>query len=184
LLFIQKMVTFIEMNLTDGVLAATSILHQRANDIRQQRVNWQSYLQSQMITQEDYQFISSFESSNGEQRNQFLQQNRNQCSKTFLSLLSHISKDQTIQYVLCMLDDLILEDKSRVEIFKEYSKKKKESVWDPFLNLLNRNDGFIQNMTALIISKIACWSKTEPLDGSDLQIYFTWLRDQLKLTVN
>ncbi len=133
-------------------MAATSILHQRANDIRQQRVNWQSYLQSQMITQEDYQFISSFESSNGEQRNQFLQQNRNQCSKTFLSLLSHISKDQTIQYVLCMLDDLILEDKSRVEIFKEYSKKKKESVWDPFLNLLNRNDGFIQNMVRLLFS--------------------------------
>ncbi len=105
-----------------------------------------------MITQEDYQFISSFESSNGEQRNQFLQQNRNQCSKTFLSLLSHISKDQTIQYVLCMLDDLILEDKSRVEIFKEYSKKKKESVWDPFLNLLNRNDGFIQNMVRLLFS--------------------------------
>jgi V-type H+-transporting ATPase subunit H len=51
-----------------------------------------------------------------------------------------------------MLDDLILEDKSRVEIFKEYSKKKKESVWDPFLNLLNRNDGFIQNMVRLLFS--------------------------------
>jgi V-ATPase subunit H len=33
-------------------------------------------------------------------------------------------------------------------IFREYAKKRKESVWAQFLNLLNRPDTFIQNMAA------------------------------------
>ena len=37
------------------------------------------------------------------------------------------------------------DDKSRVEIFKEFAKKNKESVWVPFLHLLNRDDRFIVN---------------------------------------
>ena len=31
---------------------------------------------------------------------------------------------------------------------RDYSRKRKESVWAAFLNLLNRPDGFIQNMTS------------------------------------
>jgi hypothetical protein len=44
-----------------------------------------------------------------------------------------------------MIDDMLQEDKSRVEIFKDYAKKSRDSVWGPFLNMLNRPDGFIVN---------------------------------------
>ncbi|RWS30120.1 V-type proton ATPase subunit H-like isoform X1 [Leptotrombidium deliense] len=166
-----------------GFLSATSVLHQRANEIRTQRVNWQSYLTSQMISEEDYQFIITFDTANAEQRVTILNENRTQCAKTFLSLLGHIAKDKTIQYILIIIDDMLNEDKSRVEIFKEYCKRRKESVWNPFLHLLNRNDGFIHHMTSRIIAKIACWS-VELMDGVDLHIYLNWLRDQLKIQGN
>ncbi|RWS16001.1 V-type proton ATPase subunit H-like isoform X1, partial [Dinothrombium tinctorium] len=166
-----------------GLLAATSLLHQRANEIRTQKVNWQSYLTSQMITEEDYNFIVTFDNSTPEQRIKFLHENRMQCAKTFLNLLGHIAKDKTIQYILILIDDMLNEDKSRVEIFKDYCKKRKESVWNPFLHLLNRNDGFIHHMTSRIIAKIACWSM-ELMDGVDLHIYLNWLRDQLRIPGN
>ncbi|XP_069705696.1 V-type proton ATPase subunit H isoform X1 [Periplaneta americana] len=161
------------------MLAATSVLQQQATEIRTQRVNWQSYLQSQMISQEDYSFIVAFDNADAAGREALLRDNRNQCAKTFLNLLGHVSKDQTIQYILIMIDDMLQEDHSRVEIFREHSSKKRESVWGPFLNLLNRPDGFIMNMTSRIIAKIACWSQ-ELMDRSDLQFYLTWLKDQLK----
>lgn len=69
-----------------------------------------------------------------------------------------------------------------MEIFHEYANAKKESVWAPFLNLLNRQDGFITNMTSRIIAKIACWAQT-PMERSDLHFYLTWLKDQLKAQV-
>lgn len=101
-----------------------------------------------MISQEDYNFVVAFDSATGDEKEKHLKENRIQCAKTFLNLLGHISKEQTIQYILIMIDDMLNEDKARVEIFREYAKKIKESVWAPFLNLLNRNDGFIQNMVS------------------------------------
>nr|CAG4640767.1 EOG090X044C [Eulimnadia texana] len=165
------------------MLTATSALQLKANEIRTQSVNWQSYLQSQMISNEDYSFIKEFVNLEGAKLDDFLNINRAQCAKTFLSLLEHVSKDQTVQYILTIMDDMLQEDRTRVEIFREYAKKKKENVWSPFLNLLNRPDGFIQNMTARIIAKLACWSK-DLMDGSDLHFYLTWLIEQLQLANN
>uniref|UniRef100_A0A1B6DSM1 V-type proton ATPase subunit H n=2 Tax=Clastoptera arizonana TaxID=38151 RepID=A0A1B6DSM1_9HEMI len=165
------------------MLAATSVLQQQATEIRAQRVNWQSYLQSQMISQEDYSFITAFDNADASTREALLKEKRTQCAKTFLNLLEHVSKDQTIQYVLVMIDDMLQEDKKRVEIFREYSLKKREPVCGQFLNLLNGSDGFIINMTARIIAKVACWG-SELIDTSDLQFYLTWLKDQLVLNNN
>merc|ERR1712156_1325138 len=100
-----------------------------------------------------------------------------------MNLLSQISKDATIQYLLTLLDDLLQEDKSRVEIFKTFYANRAESVWTQLLTLLNRPVGFIMNMTARVIAKMACWS-CELMQGSDLQFYLTWLKDQLRAPNN
>lgn len=165
------------------MLAATSVLQQQASEIRGQRVNWQSYLQSQMITQEDFKIISEFDHGDSAAREKLIKEKRGQLAKTFLSLLEHVSKDQTIQYVLVMIDDMLQEDHKRVEVFREHSARKREPVCGQFLNLLNGSDGFIVNMTARIIAKIACWS-SELMDSRDLNFYLGWLRDQLKITNN
>ncbi|KAG9511360.1 V-type proton ATPase subunit H [Fragariocoptes setiger] len=155
----------------------------QANEIKANRVSWQSYLQSQMINQEDFNFVTTFERLSGEQRDRFLKENREQCARTFLSLLDHIAKDQTIQYILILIDDMLSEDRTRVEIFREHSKNLKVSVWNPFLMLFNRTDGFIINMSCRIIAKIACWSSVL-MEGPDLTLYLSWLRDQLRAPNN
>jgi len=160
------------------VLVATSLLQQRAQEVRTQRINWNSYLQSQMIDKEDFDFISNFDGADAETRRNLIQQNPLQLPKTFMHLLNQISKDATIQYLLTLLDDLLQEDKSRVEIFKEYMAQKKESVWTHLITLLNRPVGFIMNMTARVIAKMACWSR-ELMQGADLQFYLTKLKDEL-----
>lgn len=82
-----------------------------------------------------------------------------------------------------MIDDLLQEDRSRVDIFHEYASKRKESVWGPFLNLLNRQNGFIVNMASRILAKLACWTH-EQMPKSDLHFYLQWLKDQLTLNVS
>ena len=56
-------------------------------------------------------------------------------------------------------------------------------MWTQLLTLLNRPVGFIMNMTARVIAKMACWS-CELMQGSDLQFYLTWLKDQLRAPNN
>ncbi|XP_041774941.1 V-type proton ATPase subunit H-like isoform X1 [Anopheles merus] len=98
-------------------------------------------------------------------------------------MLSHVSKDQTIQYILVLIDDLLQEDRTRVQIFHDYANKKKESVWAPFLNLLNRQDGFIVNMASRVVGKLACWGQ-EQMPKSDLHFYLQWLKDQLTVVIS
>ncbi|KRF81293.1 V-type proton ATPase subunit H isoform X3 [Drosophila novamexicana] len=161
------------------MIAATSVLQQQAADIRTKTINWASYMQSQMISQEDFQAISALDKS----RASYLAQNSTQVVKTLLNLVSHLSKDSTIQYILVLLDDLLQEDRSRVDLFHETSGKLKQCVWGPFLNLLNRQDGFIVNMASRILAKFACWGH-ETMPKSDLNFYLQFLKDQLATNNN
>jgi V-type H+-transporting ATPase subunit H len=136
-----------------------------------------------MISQEDYAIVTKLDATAPEVRSSLLREKPNECAKMFLTMMAHMAKDQTLQYILTMIDDLLQEDKSRVEIFREYARKNKESVWSPFLAMLNRTDGFIVNQTSRIIAKIACWSK-EQMEGADLNYYLTWLKDQMKISGN
>lgn len=36
-----------------------------------------------------------------------------------------------------------------MEIFRDYARRNKESVWGPFLSMLNRPDGFIVNQVSI-----------------------------------
>lgn len=60
-----------------------------------------------MITQEDYNFVVAFDNAESKAKETLLQEYRAQCAKTFLNLLGHVSKDQTIQYILIMIDDML-----------------------------------------------------------------------------
>lgn len=132
-----------------------------------------------MISKEDYDCIMSLD----ENKAKFIESHGDQCAKTFLNMLTHVSKDQTIQYILVMIDDMLQEQRSRVQVFINYGNKRKETVWGPFLNLLNRQDGFIVNMASNIIAKMAC-SGSELMPKSDLNFYLQWLKDQLTSNVS
>ena len=75
------------------------------------------------------------------------------------------------------------QDKDNCRVFRDYAKKKRESVWAPFLNLLNRPDDISVNLTAWVVARLACDGR-QLMDDADLQFYFTWLKDQLKRPVS
>lgn len=170
-------------DLEKGAKVATSILQQRAMDVRSNKVNWGSYLQGQMISNEVFEFISRFDKASPDARAELITPKPSQFAFIFRSLIDKIAKDQTLQYILTLLDDALQEDPSRVEIFREYARKRKESVWQPFFQLLERSDLFIVHQSSRIVAKIACWSK-ESMEKKSLQSYLIWLRDQLRLTNN
>ena len=73
---------------------------------------------SQMISEEDFSFISRYDVATVANREKIVEENPLQSAKTFYSLLGHISKDQTIQYLLILVDDFLQEQTGRVELFR------------------------------------------------------------------
>ena len=65
-----------------------------------------------------------------------------QCAQTFISLMTKIAKEQTVQYVLTLVDDLLEEDRERTRLFSSNDNKKHPSPWVGFMNMLNRPDKF------------------------------------------
>uniref|UniRef100_A0A8C9QB72 V-type proton ATPase subunit H n=1 Tax=Spermophilus dauricus TaxID=99837 RepID=A0A8C9QB72_SPEDA len=170
-----------KMDIRGAVDAAvpTNIIAAKAAEVRSNKVNWQSYLQGQMISAEDCEFIQRFEMKRSpEEKQEMLQTEGSQCAKTFINLMTHISKEQTVQYILTMVDDMLQENHQRVSIFFEYAKRSKSTAWPYFLPMLNRQDPFTVHMAARIIAKLAAWGK-ELMEGSDLNYYFNWIKTQL-----
>ncbi|XP_032630586.1 V-type proton ATPase subunit H [Chelonoidis abingdonii] len=169
------------MDIRGAVDAAvpTNIIAAKAAEVRANKVNWQSYLQGQMISGEDCEFIQRFEQKRSpEGKQELLQAEGSQCAKTFINLMTHISKEQTVQYILTMIDDMLQEKHQRVSIFFDYAKRGKSTAWSYFLPMLNRQDLFTVHMAARIIAKLAAWGK-ELMEGSDLNYYFNWIKTQL-----
>uniref|UniRef100_A0A6I8RWV4 V-type proton ATPase subunit H n=1 Tax=Xenopus tropicalis TaxID=8364 RepID=A0A6I8RWV4_XENTR len=168
------------MDIRGAVDAAvpTNIIAAKAAEVRANKVNWQSYLQGQMISGEDCEFIKRFETSLPEDKQIILTNEGNQCAKTFINLMTHISKEQTVQYILTMVDDMLQENHQRVSIFFDYARRGKNTAWSYFLPMLNRQDLFTVHMAARIIAKLAAWGR-ELMEGSDLNYYFNWIKTQL-----
>lgn len=135
-----------------------------------------------MIPQEDYNFITAYEAAkNKEERDSVLANNdaNGQAAKTIVNLITNVAKDQNVRYVLTLLDDMLQEDKSRVEILHSAALKQKRTVWSWFLGILQRQDNFIVNQMSSIIAKLACFGSTL-MEGSELNYYFSFLKDQLR----
>nr|AFM90690.1 ATPase, H+ transporting, lysosomal, V1 subunit H [Callorhinchus milii] len=156
----------------------TNIIAAKAAEVRANKVNWQSYLQGQMISHEDCEFIKKFEAARSDDKQTILDEEGHQYAKTFLNLMAHISKEQTVQYILTMIDDMLQENHQRVNTFFDYAKKTKSTAWSYFLPMLNRQDLFTVHMAARIIAKLAAWGR-ELMEGSDLNYYFNWIKTQL-----
>ncbi|XGW30885.1 hypothetical protein V3C99_009670 [Haemonchus contortus] len=164
------------------MINATSRLQLEAAEVRATKPNWGSYLRSSMIPQEDYNFISAYENAKSkEERDAVLSANdaNGQAVRTYVNLITNVAKDQNVRYVLTLLDDMLQEDKSRVEIFHNAARKQKRTVWSWFLGILQRQDNFIVNQMSSIIAKLACFGSTL-MEGSELNYYFSFLKDQLK----
>ncbi|XP_026062120.1 V-type proton ATPase subunit H-like isoform X2 [Carassius auratus] len=168
------------MDIRGAVDAAvpTNIIAAKAAEVRANKVNWQSYLQGQMISAEDCEFIKKFEIAGSEDKQAILTKDGHQCAKTFLNLMAHISKEQTVQYILTLIDDTLQENHQRVNIFFDYAKKTKNTAWSYFLPMLNRQDLFTVHMAGRIIAKLAAWGR-DLMEGSDLNYYFNWIKTQL-----
>jgi len=76
-----------------------------------------------MISQDVFDFISAYDVT--DTKGQFLNDNRPQAAKAFFSLLEHISKESTIQYVLVLIDDLLTVSNFFSLRFSDQSQKSK-----------------------------------------------------------
>lgn len=119
----------------------------------------------------------------GDQRTAQLAERPLLCVKTLLHLVVHINKDQPVQYIAAMIDDLLKEDHKYAQLFHDVGRSNNQPVYGTFITLMRRPDKFTTNQSALIIARLAYRSK-EHMDSGDRAFYLSWLTEQLKTPKN
>lgn len=160
---------------------ATTEFQARTIELRTQRPQWVTYYQGQMIDKEDYDFISRFDCNNAAERERILSNpnEKLECIRTLMTIMNKVSKESTLQYTATLIDDLLQENKNRVDLFHLYSKKYKENVYASLIQRLFLQDPFLVNQISRIITKLACWSN-ELMPDKELRDYLLWAKEQVE----
>ncbi|OAF67531.1 V-ATPase subunit H [Intoshia linei] len=158
----------------------TNEIEKMAIDVRRCRINWHSYYEAEMISHYEFKVMQEISVLPVHNRNRHLVENLDKCTSVMLALVSRMSKDQTIQYILTILDDLLKDLPYNVYvIFMEIMKSKFNSDFGPLLKLLTRSDKFITNQCSQIITKILLLFNPNLLNQEDIFYYFSYLIDAL-----
>lgn len=160
---------------------ATTEFQSKTIELRTQRPQWVTYYQSQMIEKEDYEMIVRFDCNNYAEREKILTNpnEKIECIKTLMTIMNKVSKESTLQYTATLIDDLLQENKNRVDLFHLYSKKYKENVYGSLIQRLFLQDQYLVNQTSRIITKLACWSG-ELMPDKELRDYLLWTKEQVE----
>ena len=67
-----------------------------------------------------------------------------------MQLMTRISKEQTVRYVLTLVDDMLAESESRCSLFHSINASRRLSMWTGFMNMLNREDLFIVHQVSCL----------------------------------
>lgn len=60
-----------------------------------------------MIPQDDYNFITAYEASSVAERGAILEKGSDKAARTLLNLMTNVSKEATVRYVLTIIDDML-----------------------------------------------------------------------------
>lgn len=160
---------------------ATTEFQARTIELRTQRPQWITYYQSQMIDKEDFDMIVKFDCNNPAVRESILSNpnEKLECIRTLMTIMNKVSKESTLQYTATLIDDLLNENKNRVDLFHLYSKKYKESIYASLIQRLFLQDPYLVNQISRIITKLACWSH-ELMPDKELRDYLLWTKEQIE----
>lgn len=93
--------------------------------------------------------------------------------------MNKVSKETTLQYTATLIDDLLQENKNRVDLFHLYAKKYKVNVYQSLIQRLFLQDSYLVNQISRIITKLACWSN-ELMPDKELRDYLLWTKEQVE----
>ena len=129
--------------------------------LRSKEIPWDIYMTARLISDVDLQLLRRYDKRDPEQRAILLEEGGPAYVSALLTVLKNVTKDETVQYVLALLDDMI-ETKSDSSFFFHQLKEVSEVTGqtkdlDPYailLRLLQRNDWFTEEKAARVLSAV------------------------------
>ncbi|CAN0896494.1 V-type proton ATPase subunit H [Linum grandiflorum] len=135
-----------------------------ANQVLRRDIPWETYMVTKLISGTDLQLLRRYDKKSESHKAQLLDDSGVAYVRLFVSILRDIFKEETVEYVLAMIDEMLTANPKRGRLFHDKALAS-EDTYEPFLRLLWKGNWFIQEMSCKILAVIVS-ARPKSLDSS------------------
>lgn len=155
------------------------------DEVLKRDIPWETYMTTKLITGTALQLLRRYDKRPESQRASLLDDDGPSYVRVFVSILRDIFKEETVEYVLSSIDEMLTANPKRARLFHDKSLAN-EDIYEPFVRLLWKGNWFIQEKSCKILALIVSARPKNQYDGamngeaSDSKSKFTTIDDVLK----
>jgi V-type H+-transporting ATPase subunit H len=126
-------------------------------------IPWETYMTTKLISGTGLQLLRRYDKKPESYRAQLLDDDGPSYVYVFVSILRDIFKEETVEYILALIDEMLTANPKRAKFFHDQSLAN-EDTYEPFLRLLWKGNWFIQEKSCKILSLIVS-ARPKSCDG-------------------
>ncbi|KAG8936241.1 H(+)-transporting V1 sector ATPase subunit H [Tulasnella sp. 419] len=149
-------------------LVSNSWLDETTAKIRSKPVPWEGYQRANLVTPEELTLIKRVDRQPRAKIESILVTEGNVYATLYLTLLKKLVRVDTMQYVLAMIGDALLDHDERIPLFTKGVAHEPDLPYGPLLRALDTQDEFIQLKAAQILTTLLS-SEPAPLHTNLVQ---------------
>lgn len=156
-------------------------LSKHAETVMAKMIPWDSYHNNNLISSQELQFMVKYDKTDRNNRKNILSQQGTEYSQLFLDLLSKTKKEETIQYVLTLVDQAMMDSSSFVATLLNLGNANPAYPFGPFVRILSRGgfEWFTYAKASSVLSNLLVADKNPPAD--QLKECFDWIRSKIAI---
>ncbi|KAJ4720920.1 V-type proton ATPase subunit H [Melia azedarach] len=116
-------------------------------------IPWETYMTTKLISGTGLQLLRRYDNRSESQQAQLLDDDGPSYVRVFVNILRDIYKEETVEYVLALIDEMLAANPKRARLFHDKSLAN-EDTYEPFLRLLWKGNWFIQEKSCTILAAI------------------------------
>ncbi|XP_061375157.1 V-type proton ATPase subunit H [Gastrolobium bilobum] len=116
-------------------------------------IPWETYMSTKLISGTSLQLLRRYDHRSESHRAQLLDDDGPAYVRVFVHVLRDIFKEDTVEYVLALIDEMLAANPKRARLFHD-SALADDNTYEPFLRLLRNGNWFVQEKSCKILALI------------------------------
>ncbi|KAG0047306.1 H(+)-transporting V1 sector ATPase subunit H, partial [Linnemannia elongata] len=159
-------------------LVSNAFLDELTAGLRARPIPWEGYQRATLITQAELNYIKAVEKKTGEDLSRVVDKEGHVYGELFINLLQKLVRVDTIQSILILIDDLLLDHEERAAYFLQLGQTDASLPYAPLLKCLRSEDSFIALKASKILTTLLCASPKPNTEAAGE--LFRWTTAQLQ----
>ncbi|KAG0358290.1 ATPase V1 complex subunit H [Gamsiella multidivaricata] len=159
-------------------LVSNAYLNELTASLRARPIPWEGYQRASLITETELSYIKAIDKKTGEDLSRVVDKERDVYGELLINLLLKLVRVDTIQSILILIDDLLLDHEERAAYFLQMNRHDPTLPYAPLLKCLRSEDEFVPLQASKILTTLLCASPKPNTEAAEE--LFRWTTAQLQ----